>query len=291
MSSTTFMNAPTERDTIGAAVLGVPFDAATHPTRVGARLGPKAIRDQSSLIMPFDPATGLNLVEDTLLVDRGDVAVVPGDPGRSFPPATAAVADIIDRGAVPIVLGGDGLVTLPTLRALADHHDGLAVVHLDAHTDAYPGPGFSTAHTFTRAVEEGLIDSARSFHIGVRGTTLSPRAWSHAAELGFTVISTDEWLARGNEDVMAEVRSVIGAGPAHLSFDMDVFDPSVAPGVCTPAWGGLTAGQGLEAIDRLRGLRFVGFDNQTVSPPHDVAGMTALLAGTVVARFLRLLAE
>ena len=87
--------------------------------------------------------------------------------------------------------------------------------------------------------------------------------------------------------MVAQIVDTMGSGPAYLSFDMDVFDPSIAPGVCTPAWGGITADDAFDVIDGLAGCDWVGFDNQTVSPPHDVGGMTALLAGTVVARFLQ----
>lgn len=285
----TFCGAPAsdQADGSATAVLGIPFDAGTHPTRVGARLGPAAIREQSSLVMPFDPTTGISFIEASNLLDLGDVPVVPGDVEASFPAATAAVEAITNTGSTPVVMGGDGLITLPVLRALAKKHADLAVVHIDAHTDSYPGPGFTTAHTFTRAAEEGLIDPRQSIHLGLRGTTYHPEAWSHARDLGFTLVTTDEWKARSNADVVAQVFDLIGKDPAHLSFDMDVFDPSVAPGVCTPAWGGVDAATGLDLIDQLTVRQWVGFDIQTVSPPHDVGGLTALLAATVMAQFVR----
>ena len=58
---------------------------------------------------------------------------------------------------------------------------------------------------------------------------------------------------------------------------MDVFDPSVAPGVCTPSWGGLSAREGITLLRALAGLRIVAIDFNTVSPPHDVADMAAHL--------------
>jgi agmatinase len=61
---------------------------------------------------------------------------------------------------------------------------------------------------------------------------------------------------------------------------MDFFDPPCAPGVCTPAWGGPSAGDGPALIAALDGLRFVAFDINPVSPPHDVGGMTAFLAAS-----------
>lgn len=267
-----------------AAVIGVPFDTGTHPTRVGSRLGPAALRETSSLIMPHDPATG-RWIDLATMADIGDAAVVPGDVD-SLDRAQEMVAAVLDQRACPIVFGGDGLVSLPALRAAGKRHPGLAVVHLDAHTDTYPIAGFNTATTFTRAVDEGVIDPAVSCHVGVRGTTLHPEAWGHPRELGFTVVTMADCRARGLEAIAAEIHQLVDGRPAWLSVDTDVFDPSVAPGVCTPAWEGFTAAEGLGLIDALADIPWVGFDNQTVSPPHDVAGMTALLAATVAARFL-----
>ena len=62
---------------------------------------------------------------------------------------------------------------------------------------------------------------------------------------------------------------------------MDFFDPSCAPGVCTPTWGGATSREGLDFLQNLTGLNLVGADINTVSPPHDISGMTAFLAATV----------
>src|SRR5688572_16674079 len=77
--------------------------------------------------------------------------------------------------------------------------------------------------------------------------------------------------------------------PSRLSLlRHDYFDPSCAPGMCTPAWGGATACEGLMLLRALSGLRFVAFGVNTVSPPHDVAGKTAFLAAACVREFLLL---
>ncbi|MCP3909988.1 MAG: agmatinase [Actinomycetia bacterium] len=267
-----------------AAVVGIPFDTGTHPTRVGSRLGPAAIREASGLVMPNDPLTrrGIDLAS---LADVGDAEVSAGDIG-SLDRAEEMVGAVLDQGARPVVLGGDGLISLPALRATGRRHAGLAVVHLDAHTDTYPIAGFNTATTFSRAADDGVIDPGASCHVGVRGTTLHPEAWSHPRDLGFTVIPMADCRARGLDAVAEEIRQLVAGRPAWLSVDTDVFDPSVAPGVCTPAWEGFTAAEGLGLVDALADIEWIGFDNQTVSPPHDVGDMTALLAATVAARFL-----
>ena len=76
----------------------------------------------------------------------------------------------------------------------------------------------------------------------------------------------------------------------YLCWDMDVFDPSCAPGVATPTWEGLSAAEGLGFLRSLAGLDIVAVDVNTVSPPHDVGGMTAYLAGCVMLEGMRLVA-
>ena len=274
-----------------AGILGLPFDCGTHPTRIGARQGPQAIRAQSGLVRPVLPEMGdRDILAALEVVDLGDVAVVPGDVAPSMAAIEAALDQLAGQGGLPVTFGGDGLVTLPQLRALHRHHPDLVVLHIDAHTDAYDSPGYTTSTTFTRAAEEGVVDVARSFHVGARGTLVAPGAYAHTRALGYTVIPGADLRARGVADVAAEIRRTVAGRPVHLCFDMDFFDPSAAPGVCTPTWGGPDAATGFELLQALAGLRVVAADINTVSPPHDVGGMTACLAGHVAVIALNLMA-
>jgi arginase family enzyme len=72
---------------------------------------------------------------------------------------------------------------------------------------------------------------------------------------------------------------------------MDFFDPSAAPGVAMPEWGGASAQQGLDLLRQFVRLRPVSFDINTVSPPHDPVGLTGNLAGRVIMEFLDVLAK
>src|SRR3546814_5369037 len=101
--------------------------------------------------------------------------------------------------------------------------------------------------------------------------------------LGYEVVTGTELCGRGICETAADIRRRMAGRPVYLCFDMDFFDPSCAPGVCAPTWGGATAREGLTLLEGLSGLDFVAFDVNTVSPPHDIGGMTAYLAGTVIA--------
>lgn len=283
-----FMGVPHVTDPGGAraVILGLPFDCGTHPQRVGARLGPFSIREQSLLLRPWDGDSGLNPIEALGLVDLGDADVTPGDVEGAFPVIEAAMDIALSGGALPVTLGGDGAVALPQMRALARRYPGLCVLHLDAHTDAYPIEGLNNATPFARAFEEGLVDTRRSFHIGTRRCHMVPGVYDYGRQLGYGIISMDRLMQDGIEATLAGVRERVAGRPVYLCFDMDFFDPSVAPGVCTPAWGGATAREGFAVMRALAGLNIVGIDINTISPAHDTGGMSALLAATIAFELL-----
>lgn len=271
------------------AVMGLPFDCGTHATRIGSRQGPAAFRAMSSEVRPYyPPLADVDPRANDGVVDLGDVDVTASDIGPSLAAIEAAVLDVVRADAVPLCVGGDGTVTLPVLRALAKRYPELVLVHIDAHTDAYPGDDINTGTTFTRAATEGLIDTSRSFHIGARGTMLVPGAYDYTRSLGFRLITGEDVRRRGAAAVAAEVREIVGNRPVHLSFDMDYFDPSAAPGVATPTWGGPPVAEVFDLLHGLAGLDLVGVDINTLSPPHDVAGMAAMLAGHVAVIALHL---
>ncbi|MEM6945142.1 MAG: arginase family protein [Pseudomonadota bacterium] len=282
-----------------AAILGLPFDAGGHPRRTGARMGPAAIRMMSTDMVRHhrpehagdnDPVAALDLV------DLGDVAVIHGDTDASIARMTDAYSAVLEAGAVPIGLGGDGMVSVPAMAALGARYPGLAVIHLDSHTDAYPpkpganAPVLDPATTFGHAAERGYVDPARSVHAGLRGFAYVPGVFAEAERLGYRLIPMTEIEAMGIPDTAKRIREIVGAGPVFLCVDMDVFDPATAPGVFTPAWGGLTAREGLGLIRALAGLDIVGADINTLTPGFDVQGQTAWLAATVALELCYLIA-
>ncbi len=293
LPTSSFMGVPRGSANSGAkaAIIGLPFDCGTHPYRIGARLGPSSIREQSLLLRPYDIGNDLDPLTALGVVDMGDAPVRPGEIEPSFAAIEQAIGGVAENGAVPVSLGGDGAIALPEMRALHRLHPDLVTVHIDAHTDAYPIPGYNTATAFARAVEEGLVHAPCSFQIGMRGSVMVPGVLAHARKLGYNVVTMDELLSRGIADVFAKMRQKVGDRPVYLSYDMDFFDPSVAPGVCTPTWGGASAREGLAALDACGGLNLVGVNVNTVSPPHDVGGMSALLAANVTLGSLNLIAR
>ncbi|WP_291296347.1 arginase family protein [Elioraea sp.] len=292
----TFMGAPYGRPGEGsrAAFIGLPFDCGVHPFRVGCRQGPHAVREMSALMRRYNPTyADFDPVKALGLVDCGDVELTPGRILDAYARMEAGVSAIVEAGAIPVTVGGDGSVSVPVLRAVAKRHPGLAVLHIDSHTDTYPyddpDDRYNAATQLTHAVEEGLVDPHRSWHIGIRGSTFAQGVVKRARSLGYGVVSIDDLVRRGFAQTIAEFREGVARRPVYICFDMDVFDPSCAPGVATPTWGGLSAREGIDLIRTLTDLDIVAVDINTVSPAQDVNNMAAHLCAHVAYEFLVLL--
>ncbi|TCP42292.1 agmatinase [Rhodovulum marinum] len=276
---TSFLRRTLTKDLAGVdlAVTGIPFDQAVT-NRPGTRLGPRAIREASTLQACDTPyGWGYNPLEEFAIVDYGDLAF---DYARvaEFPAALEAhVAGILSAGAGCIALGGDHSISLPILRAHAAVHGPLALVQFDAHTDTWMDDDptrIDHGTMFRKAVDEGLIDPARSVQVGIR--TDNPDT------MGITVLDAPFVHENGPAAAVARIHEIVGDVPAYLSFDIDALDPAFAPGTGTPVWGGLTSAQAVAMLRGLKGLRVVGGDVVEVSPPFDASGITAV-AGAHVA--------
>lgn len=293
----TFMGLPTGLPGEGCrvAVLGVPFDCGTAPFHIGSRDGPTSVRRQSRFIRRFHPTLAdMDVLALMHAVDCGNVVLTPGRIDDAMPRIEAAAGVILDAGAIPVGIGGDGSVSLPLMRAAGRRHKGMVALHIDSHTDAYPySPDnrFNAATQFTNAAEEGLVDTSSSWHVGVRGFTYCSDVIPYAHRLGFRVIPVEDLLARGFAQTMSEFRDAAAGRPVYLCWDMDVFDPSVAPGVCSPTWGGLSAREGIALLRTLTGLNIVAVDFNTVSPPQDVGSMAAHLCAHMIMETMVLLAR
>lgn len=262
---------------VDLAVTGVPFDLAVT-NRPGTRLGPRAIREASTL-QPFDPPYGWDIdpLSDFDIVDYGDLAFDYAAL-QDFPKGlTDHIAGILNAGAGSLVLGGDHYISFPILRAYAEKFGPLSLLQFDAHSDTWPDDDpnrIDHGTMFYKAVKEGLIDPKRSVQVGIRTT--------NEDTLGVHTIDARRVHENGAATVAKEIRAVVGDCPTYLTFDIDCLDPAFAPGTGTPVWGGLSSAQAAIILRDLAGINMVGGDVVEVSPPYDTTGATAI-AGAHVA--------
>ncbi len=234
-----FLRRPYSRDLTHAkaVVCGVPYDGATS-NRSGARLGPRAIRAASAELGSCDSFPyGGNPFEALPTIDWGDLYLEPQRPHRVAHDIKAGAREIIAGGAKLLALGGDHFVSLPLLTAHAKRHGPVALIQFDAHSDTWPDDGARNDHgtMFLRAARSGIIDPARSIHVGIR----SYNPDNH----GIEVLTAPAVHRKGIDATIAAIRARVGNAKAYLTFDIDVLDPAYAPGTGTPVCGGLATWQ------------------------------------------------
>jgi agmatinase len=291
----TFMRLPhrTDLDGVDVAIVGVPFDGGAS-YRPGARLGPREIRAQSSLIRPYSVFQKVSPFARLNVVDAGDVDAPMIGIEKCYAAVEESIGRIAAAGVVPLVAGGDHSITLPILRALARRWGPLGLVQIDAHIDTwdeYFGGRYFHGTPFRRALEEGLLAPQRFVQIGIRGPTYGEEDFAFQNEHGVAVFDIEQVRALGIERVTEEVRRLVGAGPTYVTFDIDAVDPAFAPGTGTPEVGGLTSHEAQLLVRGLAGLEVAGADVVEVSPPFDGPGqITALLAANLLFELLCVLA-
>ena len=214
----------------------------------------------------------------------------------------ARVVEATGRGDLPLVLGGDHSVALGTLGGLASVHGPGGVLWIDAHSDintpetspsgnvhgmalaaalGLAGEGFESEHWPLPAVDPGRVAL-----IGVRQLDDGERRLLR--DTGVRVFSMSEVDRIGIERAVREsLDRISGPGFVHVSLDMDVLDPDVAPGVGTPVRGGLTYREAHLALELVAESQLAGsLEVVEVNPILDRENTTALTAVELVASAL-----
>lgn len=282
----TFMRLPHIKtlDDVDVAIVGVPFDTG-QTFRTGARFGPRAIRNFSSLVRCSSNYHKINIFDYVSAIDYGDIPVVPGFIQETYDNMVEVLTPMYQNGIVPIVMGGDHSITLGELRAAVKAYGPVSLLHFDAHTDtvdSYFGQKYTHGTPFRRAVEEGLIDPSKSIQIGMRGSMNSVDDYEESRDLGFKVITTEELVEMGIPSLISTIKNRVMDKQVFLSFDVDFIDPAFAPGTGTPEVGGIYPRESFQILRKLTEIQFIGFDVVEVLPSYDHADITSALAANVM---------
>ena len=248
--------------------------------------------EATDLLLLTDPIEMCELVSEWIQSDACDARL--GDITAAFVRIESAMDAILQANCIPLAVGGDGSVSLPQMRALHRKHGSFALLHFDAHTDTWPVPDagrHSNANQFTFANTEALVDMQAALHIGTRGPVNASRNIRYAESLGYRVIPFTDYRGLGPAGLLSVIHETVGSRPVFVCYDMDFFDPSVAPGVATPTPGGAMPEEGLELMRGLQGLNVIGIDINTMTPLHDAGGVTATLAASLLAESLAVLSS
>jgi agmatinase len=285
----------TELDNLSAdvAVFGIPWDEGTG-YRPGARFAPRSIRDYSTRFAfheraiketgYWDIETKKRCLERIHLVDCGDQDILYTKVEETFSAITDSVRKILSANSLPVFLGGDHSITFPILRAFQKFKP-LHIIHLDAHldyNDSIEGVLLANGNPIKRVSELDFV--GQIIQIGMRGIRAREDAYKDSVSRGNKIILMNEFRAMKLNQIL---RFIPKKGNTYVTIDIDVLDPSIAPGTSSPDFDGMTYPE-MKAL--LAGIaarcNVVGFDLVEVNPYLDPIGLTQALAVTMILEFL-----
>ena len=269
------------------AVLGAPFDFGSQ-FRSGARMGPRGIREASTLFS-FGHAGAYDHEDDitylpadkTNIVDLGDADIIHTDTIKSHQNIKFGVKKILHSKAIPIVLGGDHSVNIPCIDAFEDVSE-FHLIQIDAHLDFVDerhGVRFGHGNPMRRASEKSYVTGMTQ--IGIRNVSSTAKdGYVDARSKGSSIFSVRQYRKMG-------INKIIDTIPKnknyYITIDIDAFDPSIAPGTGTPSHGGFYYYEVLELLDMIikRG-DVIGMDLVEVAPDYDLTFSTSTLAAQLL---------
>ena len=269
-----YMGSRADEERAGITMLGCPLDA-TSSFRGGTKFAPESIRKASWTLETYSPYLKRDL-DEMMFYDAGNLELPPGDLEHALHLIEGAVTEIVGKGKKILALGGEHLVTYPILMAMKkcfkDMQKETQIVHFDAHCDLrdeYEGQKLSHATVMKRVKELGIPNI---LHVGIRSGT------RREFEEVLSIDSPASLAVRLNRTM-----------PIYVSFDMDVFDPSLVPGVTTPEPGGLMFKEVMEYFSVFTGMNIIGADIVELAPDYDTTFVSSISASKVAREILMLL--
>ena len=272
------------------AVLGAPYDFGTQ-WRPGARFGPRAVREASTLFS-FGHAGAYDheddatcLAGDVRIVDIGDADIIHTKTEESHANIEFGVRKILEAGALPVIIGGDHSVNIPCINAFSDQ-EPVHVVQIDAHLDFVDERhGVTAGHgnPMRRAIEKPWVSGMTQ--LGIRNVSSTAKeGYEDARVRGSDILSVRQVRKLGVEAVLERIP--LGAR-YYVTIDIDAFCPSIAPGTGTPSHGGFLYYDVLEILQGLaqRG-QVAGIDLVEVAPAYDPTDSTQILAAQLLLNFI-----
>ena len=272
------------------AVMGAPYDFGTQ-WRSGARFGPRAVREASTLFS-FGHAGAYDheddatyLAGDVRIVDIGDADIIHTKTEESHANIEFGVRKILAAGALPVVIGGDHSINIPCINAFSDQNP-IHIVQIDAHLDFVDERhGVTQGHgnPMRRAIEKPWVSGMTQ--LGIRNVSSTAKeGYDDARNRGSDILSVRQVRQLGVDGVLKRIPK---GARYYVTIDIDAFCPSIAPGTGTPSHGGFLY---YDVIEILQGLakrgQVAGIDLVEVAPAYDPSDSTQILAAQVLLNFI-----
>lgn len=275
-------------------ILGAPFDFGTQ-WRAGARFGPRAVREASTLFSfghagAYDHEDDATYLDSSVrMVDIGDADIIHTKTEESHAGIQLGVEKILSAGALPVTIGGDHSINIPCITAFAEDcakNGPIHVIQIDAHLDFVDERhGVTAGHgnPMRRAIEKDYVSGMTQ--LGIRNVSSTAKeGYEDARARGSDIMSVRQVRKLGTDAVLARIPK---EARYYVTIDIDAFCPSIASGTGTPSHGGF---QYYDVLEILQGLSkrgdVVGIDLVEVAPAYDPTESTQILAAQLLLNFI-----
>ena len=269
------------------AVMGAPFDFGSQ-FRSGARMGPRGIREASTLFSfghggAYDHEDDITYLpsDSTKIVDIGDADIIHTDTIKSHENIKFGVKKIIEAKSIPVILGGDHSINIPCIDAFEDQ-ESIHVIQIDAHLDFVDerhGVRYGHGNPMRRASEKSYVSGMTQ--IGIRNVSSTAKeGYIDARAKGSKIFSVRHLREMGIDKILEQIPK---DKRYYITIDIDAFDPSIASGTGTPSHGGFNYYEILELLDGIiKQGKVVGLDLVEVAPDYDLTNSTSTLAAQLL---------
>lgn len=283
-------------------IIGAGSDLGVHID--GAHLGPVQLMND---IKSFYQGEQITLVQDDSILKSRNLSDRRKNEYEIDNYNTALYNAIVEKMKAdffPILIGGDHSVAAASALASAKVHENIGIIWFDAHSDynTFETTVTGNMHGLTLAAITGyknhelryfhkgnIIQTSKAVIVGARSIDDWER--DNLKYSGITVFTDQDIKEKGLEVVVEEAFRIATERTkgVHVSFDLDLIDPDIAPGVSVPEFDGITEEQALE-INKLiikHMDKIVSYDLVEFNPLRDKDRKTEQIALNLLAQIIR----
>ena len=269
-------------------ILWVPFDHGVKLSngRVGARFGPKKIKQELSKIIKNKTFIKIRII------DYGAISPVKENVKRTHEKVTLAVEKILKANIIPIVVGGGHDISFGSVKALSQAYKKIGQINFDAHYDVRPviNGRISSGTPFRRLLEGRFLNGKNFVELGVHSPKNLQEHYEYLMKKKATVLKLNHISKTGIEKSLNRALRVASQNTNAVAFDIDIdgVQKRFAPGCSAPGIKGFTKKQILQAAyiaGKNKNVRL--FNLMEVNPLYDVNDKTVELAAKLILSFIQ----
>lgn len=269
----------------------------------GSNLGPEVLKKYIINNDKINDIIDVKYENVTKSNDKNDLAKNLGELNKFNEKLYKAVQLTKKEGIFPITVGGDHSIAISSALASIEHENSLGIIWIDTH------PDFNTFETTTTGNIHGMPlatitgnnkTKLTKFHNGnfyknentviIGARDIDPLEKENLEKTNIKIFSTNDVKTKNIEKIIDEAVSIalLNTNGLHISFDIDVIDPVIAPGISVGFKNGISKKDVEEILSALLKYKdkIKSFDIVEFNPKNDIESKTELITKDILIRII-----